>query len=871
MRAPLLLLLLRELSTREWRLHPWRQAVGVLAVALGVALAFSVHLINESALQEFSSAVRSATGQSDATVQCPAAGCDDRLWDRLLLDGEIAAASPILEVDTYALNARRERLSLKILGVDALSVATVAPDLLPRLSPEAAASQAPLATRLLDTKALFLNPAALRLFGVRPGDRLTVQIGLALIDLPVAGSVAAGGAPLAVMDIAGVQTRFNALGRLSRLELRLPPGASPQALEARWRQQPGWPVGASLQSAEDGPQRVSTASRAYRVNLTVLALVALFVGAFLVFSVQALSVAQRTPSLALLGVLGLPARTRLQLILAESLFLGVLGSGLGLLMGTGAAASALRWLAGDLGGGYFPGIAPSLQFSVLAALTFGGLGIVAALLGGWAPARSAQSLPSAQALKGLGGQAQALLPAWVGPGLVALGTALAFAPAVQGLPLLAYVSVALLLAGGIACVPVLVGLVMRYIRPQDHPLALLAAQRARHERQAATVAVAGVVASLSLAVALTVMVASFREGVARWLDQVLPADLYARTATSAAASDGAWLPDSFITAAARLPGVERAEGARLRPMVLDPQRPSVTLVARPLWETPGGPAQVLPMVGLARARREAQALGLPGVFVTEAMEMLYGARPGSRLVLPIPALAATAPEAGRPPSPAPLEVFVLGVWRDYARQFGAVAIDLTEYRQATGDTRLNDLALGLAEGTEVGPLQDALRALAPDPALVEFAVPAQIRALSLRIFDRSFAVTYYLQALAIGIGLFGIAASFSAQVLARRKEFGLLRHLGLTRGQIIAVVAGEGAAWTAAGALAGLLLGLAVSAVLVHVVNPQSFHWTMDLIIPAARLSLLCAAVLTAGALTAALSARQAASGDAVRAVREDW
>jgi putative ABC transport system permease protein len=156
-------------------------------------------------------------------------------------------------------------------------------------------------------------------------------------------------------------------------------------------------------------------------------------------------------------------------------------------------------------------------------------------------------------------------------------------------------------------------------------------------------------------------------------------------------------------------------------------------------------------------------------------------------------------------------------------------------------------------------------------ALIEFASAGQIRATSLRIFDRSFAVTYWLQAVAIGIGLFGVAASFSAQVLARRKEFGLLAHLGLTRRQILAVVAGEGAAWTVIGALAGLLLGLAVSVVLVHVVNPQSFHWTMDLALPGWRLAALCAAVVAAGTFTAWLAARTAASQDAVLAVKEDW
>ncbi len=108
-------------------------------------------------------------------------------------------------------------------------------------------------------------------------------------------------------------------------------------------------------------------------------------------------------------------------------------------------------------------------------------------------------------------------------------------------------------------------------------------------------------------------------------------------------------------------------------------------------------------------------------------------------------------------------------------------------------------------------------------------------------------------------------------MLARRKEFGLLAHLGLTRRQILAVVAGEGAAWTGIGAIAGVLLGLAVSVVLVHVVNPQSFHWTMEMNVPATRLWALCAAVVVSGTVTAWLAGRAAAGRDAVMAVKEDW
>jgi len=247
------------------------------------------------------------------------------------------------------------------------------------------------------------------------------------------------------------------------------------------------------------------------------------------------------------------------------------------------------------------------------------------------------------------------------------------------------------------------------------------------------------------------------------------------------------------------------------------------------------------------------------VYVSEAMVDLYRAAPGTRFALPLP-------DGSR------ATVFVRGVWRDYARQHGAVMVHAADYRRLTGDTRVNDLAMWLAPGADPAVLQHALRAAAGgDGALLEFASPGEIRATSLRIFDRSFAVTYWLQGVAIAIGLFGIAASWSAQVLARRKEFGLLSHLGLTRRQILSVVAIEGAVWTAVGAALGLLLGIAVSVVLVKVVNPQSFHWTMDLMLPWGRLLALCAAVLFAGTATAWLSARSAASRQMALAVKEDW
>ena len=842
--------LLPLLVLREWRHHPWRHAIALLAVALGVALAYSVHLINTSALAEFSAAVRTANGEPDLSLRGPREGFDDAWFDRVALDPGVAVASAVLEVDTYGQATDGHRVPLRVLGVDALQLATLAPALLPR----PAAGVEPLA--FLDPDAAFPNAAARQQLGLADGGTVALQSGPGYQRLRVAGSVAAPGTALVVMDIAGAQQHFAALARISRIDLRLVPGTDRGALLARLQ----LPADLRPAAADEAEARISNLSRAYRVNLTVLALVALFVGAFLVFSVVSLSVAQRTPSFALLGVLGLTARQRLAWVLAECAILGALGSVVGLLLGAGLAAAALRFLAGDLGGGYFPGIVPPLQIGLLSTAGFALLGTASAVAGGWWPALQAARIAPALALKGLGAPGGRAPSA--GPGLVLLaaGAAAAFAPPLFGLPLAAYAAVAALLFGGVALVPAVVHALLAAVPAVQGALPLLALQRARFQRRTATAAVAGVVASLALSVALTVMVASFRSGVSDWLGSVLPADLYARTAINGAIAEQAWLPPDFASRAAALPGVQRVQASRSRALQLAPGKPSVALIARPL----DSPQDDLPMLQAPLPASTLQA-GEVALYVSEAMVSLYGAAVGQILELPL----GGAGKAG--PVPGPVVGRVLGVWRDYARQFGSIVMLDGDYRRLTADARINDMALWLQPGADTAAVQQGLRGLLPDAAMLDFASSADLRKLSLQIFDRSFAVTYYLQAVTITIGLIGIAASLSAQVLARRKEFGLLTHLGLTRRQIVAVVAGEGLAWVSAGALVGLALGLAISMVLVYVVNPQSFHWTMKLVLPGGRLALLALAVIAAGTATAAFSARRAAGRSAVLSVKEDW
>jgi len=832
--------LLRVLLAAELRAHAGRAVVGVIAIAIGVAMGYAVYLINHAALAEFSEAVRTLAGQADLEVRGPRSGFDEALYPRLAALPEVAAASPVVEVE-LALPGRDE--TLRLLGVDVFRVMAVNPGLVGRPADERS-------SRLdtLDPEAVFLSPAALSWLGLAPGDRMEAHAGSGTISLRVAGTLAIAGARLAVMDIGAAQWRFGRLGRLQRIDLRLRPGVDPEAF--RKKLEALLPAGVAARTPEDAGRVASNLSRAYRVNLDVLALVALFTGAFLVFSGQALSVVSRRSQLALLRALGMTRRGLRRLVLAESLVLGAAGSLAGIALGAALAAAALRYGGGDLGAGYFPGVRPSPQFSLPAALAFAALGTMAAALGGLAPAWEASRAQPALALKaGDENTPASLRSPWPALASMAAGIALTQAGPLGGLPVFAYVAIGVLLLGAILWMP----WVARWVfgkapRPRRAVPHLALAQLAAAPGRAA-IGLAGVVASFSLMAAMAIMVHSFRISFDQWLDTVVPAQLYLRTA---AGSTAGYFSEDDRRLIEATPGVARAEFTQTDRLALSPQLPPVALIIRPIDAR--HPQARLALVGPAVVP---PADGPPPAWVSEAMVDLYGMAVGQRIELP---LAGT------------WRAFVVaGIWRDYARQYGAIVVDAEDAYRMIGERRPAEAALWLAPDADAARVAQAIRERLPGADRIESRTPGEIRGASLRIFDRSFAVTYLLEAVAIVVGLFGVGVSFGAQALARSREFGMLRHIGLTRGQVGGMLALEGGLLGLLGGAVGLALGWGLALILVTIVNPQSFHWTMEMHMPWGPLAAALLALVAAASLTALASGRRAMSASAVRAVREDW
>jgi len=809
-----------------------RMLLSVLGIALGVALGYAVHLVNRAAVSDLAAAVRALAGEADLEVRGGRSGFSESLYPRIARLAGVSVASPVLELDVGVAGSGR---TIRVVGLDILRAGLIQPQLMGAERFE-----------LLSPDTVMLSAAAADAFGLGEGDKLQLVVGQRHVALRVAGILpsAAVQGIAAVTDIATAQWRLGRLGELNRIDIRLSQKKNQE--EMRKTIQAYLPPGVHASAIESLEEASATPSRSYRVNLNVLAMIALFTGGFLVFSAQALEAARRRAEHALLRVLGLTRRQIARLVLAEAAALGAAGAALGLVLGYAVAQLAVRRAGADLGAGVFRGLQPQLDIQALPALLYFAAGVAIAIFGALVPALDAARAPPARALKA--GDEQELYrrasPAWPGAVLIAAGALLSFLPPVFSLPLFGYAAVGCLLLGAISLMPRLADRVFKVVPSFSTPWLALALAQLRGAPGQAAVSLAAIVASFSLMAAMAIMVSSFRQSVDEWLDRVLPADLYFRTTHF---GDTSYLEPGMETWVRSLPQVARVDFLRSGRILLDPSRSPVVLVARDNAE------KAFPLVGKRHSLRADDPLP---VWVSEAMVDLYGLSAGKRVELPL---------NGRS-----VPFVVAGVFRDYARQHGAVLIDRADYIGLTGDRRVNDGALWLAPGAEPAAVIAALRAL-PGGADLDIADPGEIRRLSLSIFDRSFAVTYAMEAVAVLVGLFGLSSSLGAVVLARRREFGMLRHLGLTRRQIAAMLAAEGGLLAALGAAAGLAAGAVISLVLVFVINRQSFNWGMEMHFPVLLLLTLTATLVLLSVITAVLSGREAMSLGPVRAVREDW
>ncbi len=836
----LFLWLLKGASIQSWT----RWLVALVMVAIGVMLAVAIHTVNHSALASFGQALDTVNGQASAQLVAPLGEIDDRQiddWDRRRAALGIHTVSPVLVVSTD---------QMTVLGLDFFKSAVVSASLLPTVADSA--------RDLFNAKALFLSRAALDALNVKVGDNISLRHGLDSVSLQVAGEVpGAASQVIGVMDIGSAQWAFNRLGVVSRLDLRLEDWQSTQGLSDALTAQ-SEPL--QLVATQDRDRRMSLLSRAYRVNLTVLAMVALLTGGFLVSTAVHLSIVRQRAELALLGVLGASESWLRRFVWAQGGLIGALGGLLGVGMGLFLAAILMRIVGGDLGGNYFSGAPASMVIDWWALLVFVLAAVLMGLVSAWLPLSQINWHRPMALLRA--GQAETMvltLPTLKWSLLsVALCVVLLMLPTLDELPWAAYGAIAALLCAGLLAVPWILckiwGGLSRTIGPLPVPAVLrLAVWRLAQAPSAATPLIAGTVAAFSLTVAMMVMVSSFRTSVSDWLGLVLPADLYT---SSQSMVDQPGFEPAVEALVAQVPQVQRVETSRQRNLRLSNDRPEVVLIAKPL--NLQNPMQSVALVGLSKLPPMDGQKYLV-VFGSEAMADIYGWRVGQENSLPLH-------------TQGPSKVWVAGLYRDYGRQHGSVVMSTVDYEAITGDRSRSSVSVWLEGGAYTAQVILNIQTQVPELKQLKWVSASDVRQLSLKIFDRSFAMTYALEAAALFVALFSVAAGVTGQLLLRRREFGLLAHLGMSEKDSLRLVSLEvGLLLTVAVVWASALGGL-MSQILIHKVNPESFHWTMNTHFDTGQWLAISALLLLLGVLGARWAARQGLDSKRLtESLRADW
>ncbi len=823
--------------------EPGRALLTCFAVGLGVASFLSIRLANRAAVASFEQFTRGVGQGSDFAVTGEAGPLQDTALTRLLPLQDEAWTRPILE-GSFSRGPGPE--AFQILGVDLVGLSASAPE-------SAAQTQTPGSVTnfyagLQDPLAIFITPALARAEGLAAGSILSGVVDEHPVTLHVAGvlpEVQGQSLPrtLLVMDLPAAQALLGRPGELDRVDVGLREGASGTALEARLRAVLG--PGELLELPEQRAQSGRTMSAAFRFNLGILSLIGLAVGAYLLFQAFDAAVSRRQESWATLRAMGLPPRAIEGLVLLEAAVLGLLGSALGLLMGWGLAQGAVRAVSRTVQALYGPSAADQAHLARPEALLALGVGLITCLAAAWIPARRAAQLPPVQLLS-RGAQARPM--AWkrtalVGALILFAGLALAFLPQLPpGQAWHAYLGAFAVMAGGsaasLALIP-LAGLLGRRgtwslelaLRPLQRPTG-------RHAW-----AVAALTVAVGMASGMGVMVHSFERTVTAWIGTTLRADLYVAPLGATGASSRHRMSPELPGILAADPDVTVVDTFQIRPIQFRGQSTflggaDMAIHARHgalVMAAGGDPAQVMSAVASADP-------AAPLAIASETFCRRFGLKVGEALLLPSPT--------------GPVKTQLRGIYADYGNERGSILVDRRVLESHWGETRFASLAVYLRPG--VDPEATAVLWQKRWPGL-QVRSNAGLRTQVSTVFHQTFALTYALELVGLGVAVAGLVQALLGLALQRRGELLTLRALGATDGEIAGILLGEGLGLAVAGLTGGIGIGLVLAQILVRVLNPQVFGWTLQYALDGPFLGILAGTTL-GGALIALLPASRWAS-----------
>lgn len=835
-------MILRALFLRPTMRRPARFAATIGGVALGIAAVVATVAGSRSAVAALTEDVTALAGET--TLEITRAGSVDELvmaelapfcasWSVVPILGEIAHLPELREI-------------VRVIGFDPLGE-TRTEERFGVGSNASDRGSASVLEELLRGPTALVSRSLAEACSLERGDSFEILVRGKRVALHVAGLVdapgtSAGGGLTVFVDIALAQELFGRIGELDRIVLRPRATIDLQQEQAALAAalSPGYVVSEPFQRAAETRRMVA----ALDFNLSALSGVSILVGIVLVATALATSVVQRRERIALLRSLGASRGQLARAILVESLAIGFAGGAAGVGLGWLGSRAALAGVRGS-----FASIAPSgpaggIVFDPVWIALGIALGVAASVVAGLLPLREALRTPPIQGLRGE--RAESVTPglqlarAAVVLALVAAAIGFCRLPALGDRPVWALCAALCLLAVQLVLAPPIVDLLAalridRLLGASRPPMRLARASLEAGRRRAAWAAGAVGVA-MALAVSMTVMIGSFRRTLVEWNAAALRSDLYVQplegsNGVSAGRLDpevegvarelfGALAVDAFVTAeatysgqAVTLAGADFAVAERVSAIPFVDRRPAPEVFH--------------------------EALESASCVVNESFALRFGVARGDRI--PIETNGTTIDRA------------IAGVYRSYSHPMGLVVIDRAPFTALHPSAAPESLGIYLPDGRTPIEARAALLERLGSRFAIEVLPNAELREKVLGVFDRTFAVTDALRLVASAVAVIAVVTVLFALVHERARELALVRVLGASRAQLLAMVAFEGGLLGAAGALGGLVIGLAVGWVLVKIVNVQSFGWTLAFLPPWGAILLTVLAAFAA-ALAASLA-----------------
>jgi len=842
---------LRAASLRHLLRHPAQLALALIGLALGVGTIVAVDAATSSARRAFELSLEAVNGAATHQIVGGPRGIDEGLYVRLrtepLPPGEPRAQlAPV--VAGYVTVGER---IVQLIGIDPLASRELEGGTAPAATALALQGTAAAREWFTGRGTVIMSAATARELGVAPGGAFELAVGgvrqRAMLLTPVEGARAGFFDGLILTDIAQAQEWLGMAGRLSRIDLAVPEGAAGKAVLARLAAQ--LPADLALHGTRAQSREAFAMTDAFTTNLKAMSLLALFVGTLLIYAAVSFVVLQRRTIIAVLRALGATRREVLTLLLSEAAVLGLAGAACGALLGLVIGRALVGLVSQTINDLYFVVAVNAVSVPPATLVKAGGAGVATALAAALLPAlEAAGSAPQLGLARSVLEQralhlARTLVMVSL---LFALGAGVAVAVSSRSL-LAGFLALFLLLASVAAVTPAALRVLAHAgarLTARVSLLARLACADVAASLSRTGVAVAALGMALAAMIGVAVMVESFRESLRMWLSETMRADVYV-SAPGVIGSVERRLDPQVIGALLAVPGVRaHSEGRR------------VTV------SSPGG-ALDLNAVNLAPESYPGFRFvqGDPvrawgefvrgAILISEPLAWRLSLAPRDTLSL----ITAYGPHA----------FSVAGVYREYGNDRGEVLIDLRHYRRWWQEDGIAALGIYLAPGVAAAQAVHALRAAAQGRQALLIRSNADIRALSMRIFERTFVITRVLYWLAAGVAAVGLVSALLAWELARARELALLRTLGLTPVGSALLVMGQTTFMGFAALLAALPAGLLTALVLVDVINRRAFGWQIELHLRPAQFSnalwLALAAALAAGVYPAWRCARLALAG----------